>query len=235
MNMQTIEKEIHDFNTDYFSITINKVDDYLDFIDNNQLYTPKTNHIISIKFLIKMINKFKSIDPKIFTSTVVKILHDIKLLQHMYAQLKTDEDEIPHIFASIFTLCSTRLSFMDKELKKLQNLDEKTLITIKRKNNFTKTHKELTDIYYEIFYKGFYSNTRYLSHHILKILNSKIYFLDKLIWQESKHSKILASYFQTLHLSENPNTQEYMYYMSNAIKPLSLEYNYIQSCLRIYR
>jgi len=235
MNIQSIEDEIIEFNNRYFYETTQIVEGCLDFIQNNNLIIPKANYAIVTDFLAKMVKNFRVLDSKFMTNNMSKLLNDIKILQASYKQLPLTQSEVLQVFKAEFIPFSPLLSSMAKELLELHNLKEKSDDEIVYQKRATAHFKELKDIYYELFIEIFSDDKKYFQKTIKEILNSKSFYLDKLIWLESEKSIVLKKHFKILKMQDKLNTKSYLLYTTEMMRQYTDEYRYLQSCLRIYK
>jgi len=235
MNIQTIEDEIIQFNNTYFYETTQIVEGCLDFIQNNNLIVPKANYAIVTNFLAKMVKNFRILDSKFLTNCMSKLLNDIKILQSSYKELPKTQSEVLQVFKSEFIPFSPLLSSMAKELLELHNLKKKSEDEIAYQKRVTANFKELKDIYYKMFIEIFNDDKNYFIKAIKEILNSKSFYLDKLIWIESEKSIVLKKHFKILKMQDRLNTKSYLLYTTEMMRQYTDEYKYLQSCLRIYK
>lgn len=235
MDMQNIEDEIDQFSVKYFQGYNTYLDDQFDFIQNNHLLQPKENYTIAIELLNKIAKHFQVLDIKFYSKTLKKLLDDIKNTQSVFDTFKQTSKLQKEIFTKEFIPSSPTLSKIAKTILELQNRkeldDEERLWLEDLKLGF----KELKKVYFEVFSEVFHDELHYIHTSFMSILNTKSFYLDRLIWREARYSDIITKQYKVLIQAKKFNTKEYIVYTSGMMHPYSKEYLYLQSCLRIYK
>ncbi len=136
MDIQTIEDEIYNFDSDFFKDILVIAEDGVDFIENNKLHMPKENYTILFDYLNPLYNHFKSLDYQAIGSTLAKLYMDVKYLNHTYKDLQYATKDVKEIFEKKVIKESQLLLSMEKEVNRYKNI-----VNISRDENFKKTHK----------------------------------------------------------------------------------------------
>lgn len=231
MDMALIENEINDFNIEFLKKFVSVQDEFTLLERSYGLIIPKENYTIIADFLTKLFSHFKSIDSKFSNSTLKNLYFDLVRLSQLLHSLSLQTQNAKTLFQTEFLPFSKTLVSLKKEINKLHNKtilsedEEETLFFLN--NSFEK----LKEIYYETFQELFHQDTKYLSHRLLEIYNSKTFYFDNLLWIEARKSPLLLEYLKPIGFS----TKEYLLYSSDFLKSYTKDKNYFQQCLRIYK
>jgi len=235
MNYETIEDEIYNFSAIFFEEIAFYTEINLDFIQNNQLHMPKRNYTSLIAFLSKTLNTFKNLDKQFLNSTLNKLQTDLKQLDILYTQTKEDSSDMLGLFNSKFINYSPTLSNYAKiiiDTNKINNKNSEEFTQLKRlKQNFLNLKK----IYFKIFQEIFYEERKDLLQILKQSINTKSYYLDKILWLNAKKSFPIVKHLKTRKMNENLNSKEYITFICSTMRPYTDEYRYLQSCLKVYR
>ncbi len=227
MDLTTIEDEIYKFSKDFFYDASIATDEGLSFIEDNQLYLPKENYTIVGTFLSNTVKNFRVLDSTFMNSTLKKLDNDIKHLQHLLDETIANTQNIQDVFEKEFIRSSKSLTNFSREILKAKKISTRRALT--------KMLQELKTIYYQEFEEIFIDDKKYFILSLMKILNSKTYYFDKLIWKEASKSNVITKHFQLLKIKNRLNTKDYLLYTTGLMRPYTKEYQYLQSCLRIYK
>jgi len=235
MDIQTIEDEINLFNSEFFKDVSEVCEEGLDFITNNHLYEPKENYTLLFQYLNTLFNHFKSLDYAIIDSTLAKLHRDIVYHNTLYTNLKNDTSKIRDICKNQVLKKSRLIISIEDELtkyKKVTNISvEDKKILKKHFSNF----ERLRIIYFELFQEVFVEDRDYYLSSLLQILNTKLYYLEKLLWIEASHSETIMRSLNKVKFTHNVGSQDYLAYKLKVIMPYSQDYIYLQKCLRIFK
>lgn len=235
MDIQDIEEEVYDFIDAYFKDYTDIIEHELDFIEIHNLITPKKNYLITFDFLNKMVVNFRNQDYTRVDGILKKLYLDINNLHKLYENIKMNDEEIK----SIFQKKALKKSEIFKpyileilRLKAISNIsdDEKEFL-LKLSDDF----KNFRKIYYEVFYDIFEKSRREIYYDIVYILNSKLFYLDKILWKKTTTSLSIQRYLRTLSLDENTDSKSYLTKKIATLMPQTAEYDYFTKCLRIYK
>lgn len=235
MNLTIIEEEVYKFNREFFSEISYTTEECLDFIEQNYLHTPKENYTIVGEFLSNTLRNFRILDSTFMSQTLKKINSDVKYLKTLYDATIEDSRNIKDIFESEFITSSASFSNFAKEIIKVQNIRNPTDEDRKEKKRVSALLLELKEVYYKTFQEIFKDDKKYFLESLMLCLNSKIYYLDKLLWSEASASMVITKHFQVLKIKNKLNTRDYLFYTTGLMRPYTKEYRYLQSCLRIYK
>jgi len=235
MDLKTIEDEIYEFTTAYFDEVADTVEGEIEFIENNNLYIPKENYTIVTDFLNTTLINFRVYDSKFMSSTLDKVHKDAKILQELYKNLKKRTEDIKNIFNTYFISSSPILTAFAKEIIAQKEKVEDSIEDRKLLKKLMLDFKELQNIYYEIFSEIFSEDKTYYTKGILEALNSKAFYFDKLLWKEALESDVIKRRLKSLISENTPNTKNYLLYTTGLMRPYTKEYQYLQSCIRIYK
>ncbi len=100
----------------------------------------------------------------------------------------------------------------------------------------TNSLAQLKKIYFNSFERSFREDKNYVFSGILKTLNTKTYYLEKLLWLEVSQSEILLNSLKEIQVDkEFIDSKIYITYKLSVIMPYSEDYKYLQKCLRIFK
>jgi hypothetical protein len=235
MDLTIIEDEVYKFNREFFSEVSDTTEECLNFIEQNRLHIPKENYTIVGEFLHNTLKNFRILDSTFMSSTLKKINSDIKYLQILYDETVEDSQNIKNIFELEFITSSPSFSHFAREVLKAQSIRNPNDEQRKEKKKLSAMLVELKNIYFTTFEEIFKDDKKYFLESIMISLNSKTYYLDKLLWKEAASSIVITKHFQVLKIKNKLNTRDYLLYTTGLMRPYTKEYQYLQSCLRIYK
>ncbi len=232
MNITTIENEISAFTDEYFEEIQIIAGDYIRFIQKNELYEPKENYTILFKYLSTLFNHLKSIDSAVIDSTLSKLYIDFEYIYELHANLKINTLDLKVIFQKKFIYKSTVLRVLEKEINRYKNIVNISLEEKKALKQYTQEYEQLQDIYFRYFEDTFTEEKKYFLSILLDILNTKTFYLDKLLWMQVSKSDLIM---RRLNMHKKINSKIYLTYKLTVILPYSKDYEYFQKCLRIFK
>nr|WP_321267159.1 hypothetical protein [uncultured Sulfurimonas sp.] len=235
MDLTIIEEEIFKFNKDFFSEISTTTQRCLNFIELNHFHIPKENYTIVGEFLHSTLKNFRILDSTFMSSTLKKIDLDVMNLKALHNKTLSNSKDIKHIFESEFIASSPSFTRFAKEVLKAQQIQNPSDEQRKNKKHLLAMMIELKDIYYTTFLEIFKEDQKYFLESLMIVLNSKTYYFDKLLWKEASASIALTKHFQVLKIKNKLNTKDYLLYTTGLMRPYTKEYQYLQSCLRIYK
>jgi len=235
MDLRIIEEEVYKFSGEFFYEISKTTEKSLNFIDQNHLYIPKENYTIVGAFLRNTLKSFRILDSTFMSSTLKKLDADVKHLQTVYDETVQDSKNIKNIFESEFIPSSPSFASFAREYLKVQNIKTPNEEQRKEKKKLSAMLVELKDIYYSTFEEIFKDDKKYFLDSLMLSLNSKTYYFDKLLWKEAASSIVITKHFQVLKIKNKLNTRDYLLYTTGLMRPYTKEYQYLQSCLRIYK
>lgn len=235
MDLTIIQEEVYKFNGDFFSEIAAVTEECLNFIEHNHLHEPKENYTIVGDFLHNTLKSFRILDSTFMSLTLKKIDSDIKYLQTLYDETIENSQNIKNIFESGFITSSPSFSRFAREVMKIQAIRNPTDEQRKEKKKLSAMLAELKNIYYTVFEEIFRDDKKYFLESLMISLNSKTYYFDKLLWREAASSMVITKHFQVLKIKNKLNTKDYLLYTTGLMRPYTKEYQYLQSCLRIYK
>jgi len=235
MDIQTIEDEINLFNTEFFKDVAEVSEEGLDFIANNRLYEPKENYTILFKYLNMLFNYFKSLDYLIINTTLVKLQMDITYIESLYKNFQNDSTQVRDICKNQLMRKSKLLSSIEEQLNKYKKV---TNISVEERKALKKdfsNYERLRIIYFETFQEIFVEDRDYFLSSLLQILNTKLYYLEKLLWVAALESETIRRALNKVSYKENIGSKDFIVYKLKIIMPYSQDYIYLQKCLRIFK
>ena len=235
MDISIIEDEIANFCDTYFEEISVEVDEGIDYIEEYELFTPKENYTILLKFLKNLIQRFRVLDSNYVSPLLEKVAKDMISLEKMYLTLKDETQNLEEFFKTKVIKKSEILSELQKDI-----LQQKvnSWASLELTNSYEQSKiifKDLSTAYYEIFEEMFYEDNKYYQESLLLLLNSKTFYCEKLVWKEAYRSNFIKKYFQVKKISETLDTKHYLKHVTSLMRPYTPEYNYYQSCMRIFK
>jgi hypothetical protein len=235
MTTKMIEDEVAQFNDNFFNDYFELVDSNVDFIESHKLYQPKQNYFLTYEFVTTTIKHFKNLDFRFMSSTFEKLNRDIIIIQKQYVKLLENEEKMREIFKTYFLKKSPLFQEIYNALIELQKSVELTDYEKETKEILNEHYAEMQEIYYEYFMTDFLSLNKEFIHNLRSILNTKIYYLDRLLWIHAKESAVIDHFLKTLKLTKNISSKKYINYRLGVTLPYSDNYKYLQKCARIYK
>ncbi len=235
MDLTIIEEEVYTFNRDFFAEISEVTERCLNFNEQNHLYIPKENYTIVGNFLHTTLKSFRILDSTFMSSTLKKLDEDVKYLQTLRDKTMEETNNIKDIFELEFIASSESFSRFAKEVLKAHDIRNPNDEQRKERKRLSTMLIELRDIYYSAFEEIFQGDKKYYLESLMLSLNSKTYYFDKLLWSEAESSIVITKHFQVLQIKNKLNTKDYLLYTTDLMRPYTKEYQYLQSCLRIYK
>lgn len=235
MDVSVIEDEISYFCSEFFEDAAAEVEDAIAFIEDNELEVPKENYTVLPLFLTTIIQRFRVLDSAFVSPLLDKVAKDMSTLQSILIPLKKDCENARELFNTEFIESSEILANLQNDInnQKIRAKGDADLkITLHESEiQFNKLKK----IYYEIFSEMFYEEKTYYLESLLVSLNLFSYYCDKLVWIEASQSNFIKKHFQVQKISTVLNSKNYLLHATSLMRPYTKEYEYYQSCIRIYK
>jgi len=245
MDYEHINHEIDSFFKDYFKPHLEFIESNLSLIENHNLLTPKINYINASKFLSQTYEKFKKIDKNFAPDTLEKLLEEVTYIENMQLNLKTITNNPQDLFKSKFMQNSYVLRSYEDAVKTLKTnlnislekssaefLNSNEIIDLEfKKNNLVKLKK----LYYKEFKLKLIHKKSKIDTDLKNIMNSKIFYLDRLLWKYSNKSYKISCDLEVLGLEKNFTSHQYLMKILDIIRPDTEQYNYLKKCLKIYK
>ena len=235
MTIEMIENEIAAFGDKFFDDYFELVDINLDFIEEHELYEPKKNYFITYDFLMTTIRHFTNLDVRFMHGTFQKLNRDVQILHKQYEKIVANEERVEEIFKNSFLRKSPLFKEIYDELISLQKgvtLDEYERET---KEILKDHYSALEEIYKEYFVEDFLTLNKEFLVSIRKILNTKLYYLDRLLWIHANRSEVILHSLKTLKIENDIDSKKYIAYRLSVSLPYTENYKYLQKCIRTYR
>jgi len=236
MNINDVEDEIYGFCNLFFKDIDPIVEDGIALINDNGLVQPKENYRVLIEYLSTTLNHFKNLDYSVIDETLKKLHRDVLYLDKVYTIKKEQASNIEHIFKHKFLNKSPlfiSLSANILKLKNTNNLSDEEKLSYKK---LMREFQELEKIYYEVFQKIFVEDRTYFLNALLVILNTKTFYLDKLLWKQVCTSETIMKTLKGVSKTNKCiNSKLYLGHRLNIIIPYSKDYKYLQKCLKVYK
>ncbi len=164
------EIEVLVFNTNFLQ---NNGFQYQKDIDFTQLY----------RFLKVEYNTIYSIDPKVTDALIEKFYRDIEYLFRFYTKFKEKRSNINSVYSNFLNKNGGVASIGQKIFKK--DLDNKEI-------------EELDDILKSEFESSFLKEYEEIKSELKRVINTKSYYFDALLWKEARKSRSINDFFKQL-------------------------------------
>lgn len=232
MNIETIQNEVADFHDTFFLSSLELIDSNFEFIDQHKLLETKTNYFFTLHFLQTTINNFTNLDYEFSSSTLRKLHRDINNIYKIY--LAQEKENVTMIFEKIFLPTVILFQDMKAEILSIQNTpiskdDTEDLKTIQGHI------QQMEVIYFEVFEKDYREEKLYILNSLKSILNTKLYYLNQLLWQEAADSRIITRVHKNITHNKQINAKIYIQHRLETDIPYTDNYKYLQKCLKVYR
>ena len=235
MDITIIEDEVSYFCADFFEEATIEVEEGIDFLEDNELEVPKENYTVLPNFLNTIIQRFRVLDSNFVSPLLEKVRKDMRTIQKILIPLKEHSKDIPKLFEEEFIPSSEVLSDLQKDLNDQRIRARGNADLKQRLDESEERYNKLKDIYYEVFSEMFYEDKKYYIESLSLILNSKAFYCDKLLWKEANESNFIKKHFQVQKISTVLNSKNYLLHATSLMRPYTKEYEYYQSCIRIYK
>ncbi len=198
-----IESMIDNFIDDYFSDEYEVVRFNVNFLENNNFkYQTEINFMKLNRFVASALNTIKSTDPHIIDSLIIKFYKDIIYLNELYKKflIKTKDEE--GVYKHKFMKSTGSIEGIFFELTKEENKNNS-----KPRAPRAGELEELQEYIKTEFLRNFTKNSSYYSEELRKIINTKTYYFDKLLWAEAKKSQAIIEFFKKSKMSNSNNDE----------------------------
>lgn len=195
----TIEAIVDNFIDDFFSDEYEIVRFNINFLENNNFqYQTKIDFMKLNRFLASALNTIKSNDPHIIDGLLVKFYKDIVYLNDFYKNFltKSKDSESTYKHKFLKSVGSVEGIFVDIT-KDERKVGEKPRAP--KAGELEEIEKFMKDT----FAKSFEKSTAYYSEELRRIINTKTYYFDKLLWSEAKKSQSIVEFFKKSKMSAN--------------------------------
>ena len=234
MDIDVILDNVEYYNAKLFDEAIGIVEDNLDFMDEFVAIEPDRNYILLLDFLNVTIKYFSNMDHEFYETTLRKLHRDVNNLHKEYMQQLKNRENIKEIFEKKFLKRVKIFSQIKEKIEELEESNSRDIDDKARLKTMKSHYVELKNIYFESFQEEFLEQSRYVVHNLKKILNTKLYYLDQLLWIESNKSDTIWRTLKAQKVGEIFNTKEYLEYQLNIALPYSDHYFYLKKCLEVY-
>ncbi len=245
MDYKYIDREIDNFFEDFFKDQLESVESNFELIEDNNLLTPKINYVYGMEFLSQTYQKFKKIDPNFAPDTLEKLLNEVSYIENIKLDLKIKTNNPQNLFKSEFAQYSYVLRSYEDSVKALKGslnkslentsaefFNSKEIVGLEvKKENLVKLKK----IYYKEFKARLINKKRKIESDLNIIINSKLFYFDRLLWKYSNKSYKIFSNLEVMNLDKNFTSHQYLVKILDIIRPDTEKYNYLKKCLKIYK
>jgi len=243
MDIDTIRDEVAERTEMILEDALETVEDNFDFMEDNSLIEPKKDYLSLWDFLNKTTNHFSNLDYQFHDETLRKLHRDVSNLHRLYQPQKDSLDAMESIFTTQVLSKIGLFKPMQKSFIELQRSpdmkddDPEVRNMAKEDLEYVKSqYNEMKTIYLGIFKEEYLESSNYIVSSLETILNSKIYYLDKLIWINASQSPAILRAIRLFDKKKNNyNSKMYLEARISVALPYTADYEYLQKCLRIYR
>lgn len=232
MQIQTIEDEVASFTDRYFSDSLDLIDTTFEFIDAHSLYEPKKSYFFCLHFLQTTMNNFTNLDYEFASPTLKKLHRDIHNLHKIYTN--QDKEILETVFEKKFFPSLSLFKEMQAEILHIQAqpMEEEDKEDIQIIQGHTKAMKA---IYLTCFKEDYLEQKNSLLESLKNILNTKLYYFDKLLWRDASDSKAITRVHKNLKEDEDLSALVYIEHRLSVDIPYTDNFKYLQKCLKVYR
>ena len=185
LNMD-VEELINVFLHQYFSDIHHIIDFNINFIEHNSFsYKTDIDYIRLERFVATTYNTMIKIDPSFNYTLLSKFNKDIETLNKIYKQFIKKYQDISQLYSKQFLIFYNGIENIAKTLK-TSNEGLEIFENIKELNEFIK----------EDFYKLINQEIASYKKSFKKIINTKYYYFDHLLYYEAKKSDSIKAYYR---------------------------------------
>lgn len=229
MDYEHTNLEINRFINNYFK-EANKVIEYHQLmIDDNELFRSKVDYYYLKPYIVSVIKLFSTKDASLLKGIIAKLYHDVEALSEYKESLLDKEGGVKSTFVNKFLYQTPNY----KEFRQKFDAAKKA-----KKLNLVKLYKGKIDdlymIYKDHFVQHFSRESSYVTETLRKIINVKLYYINKILWLHVKDSEILHKYFDSLEVHFDFNLKSYIEYQLqhfHTIQDETLSMEYLKECL----
>ena len=235
MKIEAIKQEIQMFIQEYFKEEQTLINSYQEFIKKYNIIEPRENYTLAFEYLNSLINQVKDSDYDTINITTFKMHREVNQIHIFLMTLEQKSLLLEELFLKKVMPKSKLFQLIEDEITKYKEMPNLTNNEHKTLKLYQKDLREIYQIYFDLFLQSFHKNYQYYMLHVSQVLNTKIFYLDKLLWSQISSAK---NFRQRLRI---PTQQKYLgsrFYILHKLKiilPYSKEYKYLQICLRIFK
>lgn len=181
-----IEELINDFFYKYFSDLYKIIDFNMNFIEENNLaYKTEIDYMKLDRFVTTTYNTMVKIDSSFHYSLISKFNKDIVTLNKLYKQFVNKHQDIPKMYTKNFLIY----------FKGIENISSKLDNCAKNKELFS-SMDEFNEFVKDNFIKLTTKEVDTCKADLKKIINTKYYYFDHLLYYEAKKSVSIKAYYK---------------------------------------
>lgn len=193
---EQIKEIIDEFFDDFFNEEYEVIRFNINFLENNNFqYQTKVDYIQLNRFIATSINTLKSIDANIIDPLITKFYKDIIYLNDLYKNFLTKTKSTDSVFKNNFLKTCGGVEGIYYRIQKSLNKDKNPVAPTQEDLN------KLLNITKDDFLKEIKIKNRYYFTELKKIINTKSYYFDRLLWSDAKRNKAVLDFFK-----KNKNT-----------------------------
>lgn len=223
MELDTVLDDVAEYNDKMFQNTLDVIDENLEFIEANELFEPKANYIFVLTYLEHTIRHFVNLDRDFLEGTLKKVHRDVENLNKLYNAIND----------SLSNTEKYKNAFL-KSVPMLKSIKSNMENNPNRQEHYTK----ISELYESCYIRNFIEQKIYILSSLKSILNTKIYYLDSMLWLHALKSEDIVRYLKIsskIDISDGMNSKKYIKFRQKVDLPYTEEYTYLGQCLRIFR
>ena len=215
------------------------VADQFSFIEDNALHITKKDYVTLYAFLMDAVKQFKNMDLNYMNSTLTMLLIDIDYIYKLYQEQIYNTDNSGEFFETKVMQKITLFIQIKEKIKELKESemmkDPKLKDTMDESfSELKKHHNGMKSIYLRLFEEEFLPKNQDTIHNLEIILNTKLFYLDKLLWRSANQSRSIKRTFKTVAEIEEINAIAYMSFKLKSDSLSKRERQYLIKCKRMY-
>lgn len=188
---------IQNFMDDYFHDEYEVIQFNINFLESNGFaYQTKVDYMKLNRFIATAYSTIEFNDGKIIDELLSKFYKDIIFLNHFYKNFLEKTKDIHSVFKHLF------LKSVEGSLGLYMRLSEKVE---KISDDELKAFEEYVK---EEFHNEFRKEFETYQEQLCKIINTKTYYFDKLLWNEARKSSAIQEFFKKSKRTENELNDE---------------------------
>jgi len=207
MNIEEIHLQINGFIAKYFSDAYEVVECELLFMEENGLYHSNVNYVELYEYVQTAIVNFKMKDEELLNPLLLKLYDDVNSSLDYVAKIEKNSATPAAIFKGHFLQ-----NFVGYQKMKKNFIEAKESRNISKVKIYKNEIEQINMIYKDYFLQHFSREKSYIVDSLYLVINSKIYYLNRLLWLRINDSELLQHYFESIELKNIHNLKSYIQY-----------------------
>ena len=229
-----IEDESEEFLQSFFSEEISLCTYHMELIEENSFFVPYKNHIKMKTLIDKIFRLLKSYDEEFSSKTLLRLQKNIDYIWFKRREFDEKSTSVKQIFLKKTIMHSDILHFLKSQIILLKKKRDLSDLLKKQLDRLESDFDRLKQYYYQDFYDYFLEYKISLAEEFAQILNTYVFYFEKIMWEDAKSSKQIRKQFKKLNI-KGLDTKHFVAYQLGIMHPYSNEYAKLLEIYRNYR